>query len=207
MSVDASSDNHANQFDDGNRDRQFTNTLARGLDVLRAFTATESVLSNRAISDRTGLHKATVSRLCYTLTQYGYLRQTESGAYTLGTAVLSLVHPLLAGMQLRQTARPMLQSLAGQTRCTVNLALRERVSAIYIDSVRPDFANPHLPDVGSVSPLLQSAIGRAIILAVHGQDRTQLLNRIKVSDPAEYNQSIGYRHRCNCGSDPLTTPV
>lgn len=192
MSVDASSESQSNPLGEENRDRQFANTLARGLEVLRAFTATESVLTNRAISDRTGLHKATVSRLCYTLSLYGYLRQTESGAYTLGTAVLSLVHPLLASLRLRQTARPMLQSLAEQTGCTVNLALRERVSAIYVDSVRPDLANPHLPEVGSVSPLLQSAIGRAIILAVHGEDRTQLLNRIQVNDPAEYEQGIEY---------------
>ena len=177
---------------DSEQDRQFAITLARGLEVLRAFTASEPVLTNRAISDRTKLHKATVSRLCYTLTLFGYLRQTDTGAYTLGTAVLSLAHPLLASLPLRQVARPMLQELAAKTGCTVNLASRERVSAIYIDTVRPDISNPYLPDVGSVSPLLQSAIGRALILAHQGQDRTQLLNRIKISDPGQYEQGLEF---------------
>jgi len=176
----------------GATDRQFATNLARGLEVLRAFSAEEPVLTNRAISERTGLPKATVSRLTYTLIQFGYLRQTETGAYTLGTAVLSLAHPLLASLSLRQAARPVLQSLAAETGCTVNLAVRERVSAIYIDSVRSDAANPYLPDVGSISPLLQSAIGRALVLGTQSGDRIQLLNRIRVADPGQYEQGIAY---------------
>jgi hypothetical protein len=56
-------------------DRQFATTLARGLDVLRCFTATEPELTNKEISGRAGLPKPTVSRLTYTLTRLGYLRQ------------------------------------------------------------------------------------------------------------------------------------
>src|ERR1039457_5610771 len=55
-------------------DRQFATTLARGLDVLRCFSATEPELTNKEISGRTGLPKPTVSRLTYTLTRLGYLR-------------------------------------------------------------------------------------------------------------------------------------
>ncbi|OZI71898.1 IclR family transcriptional regulator [Bordetella genomosp. 12] len=176
----------------GGEDRQFSMNLARGLEVLRAFTAAAPVLTNRAISDRTGLPKATVSRLTYTLTAFGYLRQDEAGAYRLGAAVLSLAHPVLGGMRLRQLARPVLQELASATGCTVNLATQERVQAIYIDSLRSDLANPYLPDVGSLSPLLHSAIGRALVLAHQGRQREQLLNRIKLSDPAAYPTGLEY---------------
>lgn len=176
----------------GGEDRQFSMNLARGLEVLRAFTAADPVLTNRTISDRTGLPKATVSRLTYTLAAFGYLRQDEAGAYRLGTAVLTLAHPVLGGLTLRQIARPVLQQLAMETGCTVNLAAQERVQAIYIDSVRSDLANPYLPDVGSVSPLLHSAIGRALVLAHPAKQREPLLNRIKVSDPASYAAGLEY---------------
>ncbi|MDH0683056.1 IclR family transcriptional regulator [Achromobacter animicus] len=181
-----------NEASSGGEDRQFSMNLARGLEVLRSFTAADPVLTNRTISERTGLPKATVSRLTYTLTAFGYLRQDDAGAYRLGTAVLSLAHPVLGGLALRQIARPVLQELAASTGCTVNLATQERVHAIYIDSVRSDLANPYLPDVGSVSPLLHSAIGRALVLAHQGTHREQLLNRIKVADPQAYAAGIEY---------------
>src|SRR3546814_11280775 len=47
-------------------DRQFAMNLARGLEVLRAFSASAPLLGNREIADRTGLPKPTVSRLTYT---------------------------------------------------------------------------------------------------------------------------------------------
>jgi len=171
-------------------DRQFSTNLARGLDVLRAFSASEPVLTNRAISDRTGLPKATVSRLTYTLSLYGYLIQEESGAFRLGTALLGLIHPVLTSMPIRQVARPFLQALAAETGFTVNLAVCERVSAFNIDSVRVDLVNPYLPDVGTVSPLLHSTIGRALILGYAGTDRERLLNRIKVRAPQSFDTGM-----------------
>jgi DNA-binding IclR family transcriptional regulator len=175
---------------DASSDRQFSTNLARGLDVLRAFTAAEPVLTNRALSDRTGLPKATVSRLTYTLTLYGYLVQEESGAYRLGTGFLALSHPILASLPIRQLARPFLDTLAAQTGFTVNLAIPERVKAIYIDTVRADLFNPYLPDIGRVSPLLQSAIGRALILGHSPAEKERLLNRIKVSEPESFETGI-----------------
>ncbi|MDL2425343.1 helix-turn-helix domain-containing protein, partial [Pseudomonas sp. BAgro211] len=55
------------------KDRKYVEALARGLDVLRAFTHGSVVLGNQEISRITGLPKATVSRMTYTLTQLGYL--------------------------------------------------------------------------------------------------------------------------------------
>src|SRR5687767_14192389 len=107
-------------------DRQFSMNLARGLEVLRAFTATEPMLGNREIADRTGLPKPTVSRLTYTLTLLGYLaRDPGLQKYRLGSGVLSLSHPLLASLHIRQVARPLMEQLARNTGCTVNLGMRD----------------------------------------------------------------------------------
>lgn len=164
-------------------DRQFSMNLARGLEVLRAFTPADPMLGNREISDRTGLPKPTVSRLTYTLTLLGYLsRDASTQKYRLGTGVLSLSHPMLASMQVRQTARPLMAQLARKTGCTVNLGMRDRGNVVYIDTVRADDANIHLPDIGSTRPLLAAAIGRALILACHQSERTAILNYLMVHD-------------------------
>ena len=168
-------------------DRQFSMNLARGLEVLRAFTASAPLLGNREISDRTGLPKPTVSRLTYTLTLLGYLtRDPQLQKYRLGPGVLSLSHPLLASMHVRQLAKPMMESLARHTGCTVNLGVRDRANVVYVDSVRADVANQHLPDIGSSRPLLPASIGRALILACPQTERTAILNYIKVQDCAQF---------------------
>lgn len=164
-------------------DRQFSMNLARGLEVLRAFTATTPLLGNREIADATGLPKPTVSRLTYTLLLLGYLaRDPMLQKFRLGPGVLSLGHPLLASMRVRQLARPIMETLARETGCTVNLGVRDRGNVVYIDSMRADTSNQHLPDIGSSRPLLPSAIGRALILACEKPERTAVLNYLKVQD-------------------------
>lgn len=170
-------------------DRQFSMNLARGMEVLRAFTADTPVLGNRDISDRTGLPKATVSRLTYTLTLLGYLsRDLALQKYRLGPGVLSLGHPLLASMQVRQLAKPMMETLARKTGCTVNLGVRDRASVVYVDSVRADRANSHLPDIGTTRPLLASSIGRALIFASPPAECTAIVNYLKVHDPGQFDE-------------------
>ncbi|TFZ03514.1 IclR family transcriptional regulator [Ramlibacter rhizophilus] len=170
-------------------DRQFSMNLARGLEVLRAFTATAPLLGNREIADRTGLPKPTVSRLTYTLTLLGYLtRDAALQKYRLGSGVLSLSHPLLASLNVRQAARPLMEQLARKTGCTVNLGMRDRADIVYVDTVRADAANLHLPDIGSTRPLLATSMGRALILGMPAAERTAILNYLKVHDRALYDQ-------------------
>src|SRR5690606_40542037 len=88
------------------KDSQFATTLSHGIDILASFRADSALLSNKDFVQRTGLSKSAVARLTHTLVQLGYLRRdSASGKYRLGAAVLVLGYPLLASMQLRQIAR------------------------------------------------------------------------------------------------------
>ena len=87
-------------------DRQFAIALARGLEVLRAFTHADRALSNRELCERTGLPKATVSRMTHTLTLLGYLTRNADQRVGLGAGVLALGYPLLAGMPVQMHEAP-----------------------------------------------------------------------------------------------------
>lgn len=177
--------------DDLATDRQFATNLARGLDVLRAFTASDPMLGNREIADRTGLAKATVSRLTYTLTLLGYLTRIEKyQKYRLGSGVLSLGYPLLASLQVRQVARPYMEQIARDTGCSVNLGMRDRLSIVYIDTIRADAGNLYQPDIGSTRPLLSTSMGRALLLAASPSERAAILNRLKVHDPQGFERDF-----------------
>ncbi|MCC2595406.1 IclR family transcriptional regulator [Pusillimonas sp. MFBS29] len=169
-------------------DRQFSMSMARGFAVLRAFTPASPVLSNGEIADRTTLPRPTVSRLTYTLTLLGYLSHDKHlRKYRLGSGVLTLGYPLLASMHIRQLAKPAMEALARGTGCTVNLGIRDRDSVVYVDSVRADRSNQHLPDIGSSRPLMAAAIGRTLMLACPLAERTAILNYLKIQDRAMFD--------------------
>ena len=168
-------------------DRQFSMNLARGMEVLRAFTLVDPVLGNREISERTGLPKPTVSRLTYTLSLLGYLSRVEGlQKYRLGSGVLSLGYPMLANMRMRQIARPFMEQVARETGCTVNLGMRDRTNIVYVDTCRVDQGNIYQPDIGSTRPLLSTSMGRALVLSAPPAERNAILNHLKLEDPTRY---------------------
>lgn len=174
-------------------DRQFAINLSRGLQVLRAFTPSEYLLGNRELCEKTGLPKATVSRLTYTLDQLGYLTRIDRlQKYRLGPGVLMLGYPMLASMEIRHLARPHIEKLAAKTGWTVNLGMLGKLEVVYIDALRIDRGNYLKPDIGSARPLLTTALGRALLLASPSAERASILNRLKVDDPAQYKADLPY---------------
>jgi DNA-binding IclR family transcriptional regulator len=148
-------------------DRQFATTLARGLDVLRCFTVNDIALGNGEIAERTGLPKATVSRLTYTLTALGYLRFVPElgkyGRYALGSALISISHPLLANLALRQLARVSMHAMAEEQRACVAVWRRERATMVCIEVATAAGRDSFGSDIGSTVSLTNSLPGAAYV--------------------------------------------
>jgi DNA-binding IclR family transcriptional regulator len=151
-------------------DRKFVVALARGLDLLRAFRPGETMLGNRDFVARTGLPKATVNRLAYTLTVLGYLRFDEAlGKYALDAGVLSLGYALLAGTDTLELARPHMRALAREVGAAVSLGCRDGLDMIYLETIRSETALTLGLASGSRLSMLTSSMGRAY-LAVQPPD-------------------------------------
>jgi DNA-binding IclR family transcriptional regulator len=164
-------------------DRHFVTALARGLEVLSCFRSGDKALGNQEIAQRCRLPKSTVSRLTSTLTKLGYLIQVEeSGKYRLGTATLSLGSAMLARLDVRQIARPMMQELADASRSMVSLGTRDRLSMIYVENCRSSAALTLSLDVGSRIPVATSAIGRAWLAAIPERERQDFMERVQELD-------------------------
>lgn len=170
-------------------DKQFATTLARGLELLHCFTPERPVLGNSEMAQLLQLPKATVSRLSYTLLSLGYLAATEYyGKYRLGPATLSLGYPLLAQLTIRRSARPRMLELARQFSCNVSLGIRDRFSMVYVEVIRVSSGVVYAHDVGSLHPLLGTAIGRAYLMGCTPAARDSLLNQIKVKDAPQWER-------------------
>ncbi|MCC6946660.1 MAG: IclR family transcriptional regulator [Bradyrhizobiaceae bacterium] len=160
-------------------DRKFVVALARGLEILRAFTPRDGLLGNQELVARTGLPKATVSRLTYTLTKLGYLTHIERlEKYQLAPAALSIGYSALANMSIRQIARPYMQELADYAAASVALGSRDRLNLIYIEHCRGKDGVMLRLDLGSRVPLATTAMGRALLAALPAKEREYLMGHI-----------------------------
>jgi len=170
------------------KDRKFVTALARGLEVLRAFQPGDGFLGNQEIARRTGLPKATVTRLTYTLTQLGYLTYSSRlERYQLGSGVLALGYATLANYGIRQVARPYMQVMADELDCAVSLGTRERLTMLYLESCRGSGAVTLRLDVGSRIPIATTAMGRVFLAALPEGERDYLMGHIKNRAGSEWH--------------------
>lgn len=170
--------------DECEKDRLFVTALARGLELLRCFRRGERYLGNTEFAARSGLPKATVSRLTYTLTQLGYLDNVPGvGKYALGAGVLALGYAYLSGLPVRELAGPLMEQLAKETQATVVLGARDsgqrgaHMVCLEVAQGHPMFRMAL--DVGTRVPHGLTALGRAQLCAISPDQRTDWLQRYR----------------------------
>ena len=138
-------------------------TLDRGLRVLRTLAATPGGMSITALAAEIGVNRTVVYRLVATLEQHGLARRDTGGRLHVGLGVLALAR----GLQpvLRELAGPVLRSLAEEVGCTAHLTVADGGEALAIAVVEPSWTDYHVAyRVGARHPLEQGAAGKAILL-------------------------------------------
>lgn len=173
---------------DHKEDRDFVSALARGLQLLGVFNAQATVLTVSELARRTGLPKATVSRLTYTLSELGFLKRSDDKrSYSLGAAVLAMAYPVLASLSIRQVARPFMRDFSDREGVNVSLSMLDRDRLVYVETCRsPTMPTDHRPDIGVIWPLTDGAVGRAFLAAMSEEARGRLLNTMRLQNPERW---------------------
>lgn len=154
-------------------------SLERGVEILRAFKPGADVLGNGDLADRTGLARATVSRLTQTLVGMGMLQQEPlRRGYRLAPAVLSFAHAMRSGSTVLQVAAPLMRALAESRRINVGLAAPDRDEMVYLESIRYSRRVAFRNVVsGQRVPMELTSLGRAY-LATTAPARRKLLYEV-----------------------------
>jgi DNA-binding IclR family transcriptional regulator len=142
-------------------------TLDRGLRVLKLLADTDHGLTVTELSNRLGVNRTVVYRLLATLEQHTLVRRDLGGRARVGLGVLRLgrqVHPLV-----REAALPALRSLAEDIGATAHLTLVDGAEALAVAVVEPTWTDYHVAyRAGFRHPLDRGAAGRAILAARAG---------------------------------------
>lgn len=144
-------------------DRRYASTLAKGLQVLRAFSQKDASLGNREIARRTGIHSSTVSRMTYTLAKHGFLVQLQpSETFRLGPAAIALGYTAREGYSFLSLADPLMQELADDISALVAVGVQDGDAVMLARVWRPSERSAIWLQEGHRLPMDRSAPGRAI---------------------------------------------
>ncbi|MDT0184522.1 helix-turn-helix domain-containing protein [Microbacterium sp. ARD31] len=143
-------------------------TLDRGLRVLKVLAESPEGLTVTELSNRLVVNRTVVYRLISTLEQHGLVRRDARSRLFVGLGVLQLaaaVQPLL-----RDLAMPVLRSLAEAIGSTAHLTVADGDEALALAVVEPTWTDFHVAyRVGARHPLSQGAAGKAITLLDGGE--------------------------------------
>lgn len=159
-------------------------SLTRGLEILRSFTAEDTTLGNQELIERTGLPKATVSRLTATLASLGYLHyDTQLGRYSIGPATVSLGYSALSSSAVVHMAQPLMQELADRTGVATALGTRDGLEMVYLANCRSQSPVSLRLNVGSRLPIWRTAMGLAYLAGMRPEIRDDVVAQIIAREP------------------------
>ena len=110
-------------------------SVAKAIDIMRAFSPSEPRLTLAEIARRRGLPKSTVHNLLATLLAYGFIEKAGDDYYALGTAIIALTQAVRVNVELRDRAAPLLRELADACRESVYLTVLDRDHCLYIYAI------------------------------------------------------------------------
>lgn len=143
-------------------------TVERAVAVLRLLAESPGDLGNNDIARRAGINPSTVSRLLATLTEHELVRRVpDTGRFRLGPRLVELGNAALARIDLRELARPHLESLTGSTGETATLSVPGDEATITVDFVQSPSSVRSVAQVGRPSVTHATATGK-VLLAVKG---------------------------------------
>ena len=143
-------------------ERYIVPALARGIAILQGFGRDRPVMTMAEIARAHALPRATAFRLINTLEDAGFLvREPNGQGYRLGAAVLSLGFSYLAGQDLPDVARPVLERLRDRTGASAHLAIRDGGHIVYLLRAPGQSALTSNIGVGTRLPAYASTMGRA----------------------------------------------
>ncbi len=152
------------QHDAAKRHRsELSQTFIRGMAVLKLFDATHTHLSLADVARLCDLDRAVARRLTLTLEHLGYLRR-DGRVFSLTPKVLVLAGGFLQGHQFGTVVQPVLEAHSQDLGEQFSLAMIDGQDAVYVAQAmsgrhRVSFGFT----LGSRLPLLQTAIGRALL--------------------------------------------
>jgi IclR family transcriptional regulator, pca regulon regulatory protein len=143
----------------------FIEALARGIDVIRAFSSAERTMALSEVAEATGLARPTARRILLTLQELGYAR-LDAGAWSLTPRVLELGTAYVHSQGLWEIARPHMEDLVRQTGESTSMAQLDGSDIVYVARVAVPKIITLAVSIGTRFPALQTSLGKVLLASL-----------------------------------------
>ncbi|MFV0332634.1 MAG: IclR family transcriptional regulator [Tropicimonas sp.] len=139
-------------------------SLGKVVSVLECFSVNERSLSLSEISRRTGYPKSTTHRLVAAMREVGFLDQDrERERYRLGLRLFEFGDLVLANLDVRREARPIMETLQQMTGQAVHLAVFDGYRAVVVHRAAPTRESGAQAGIIESAPVHCTSIGKAML--------------------------------------------
>ena len=142
--------------------------VTRAIALLDALAESEDGLGVNELARRIDVNASTASRLLATLLEAGLVRRVNGGPYRLGLRLLTLSDRVLAQLDVRELARPLLAALVAQTGETATLSVPGQLEAVTVDFVPSPSSVVSMAWVGRPSVGHATAVGKVMLAFAPG---------------------------------------
>ncbi|MEW2546610.1 IclR family transcriptional regulator C-terminal domain-containing protein [Streptomyces sp. NPDC047002] len=147
----------------------FIEALARGLDVITAFSADRPEMSLSQVAQTAGLARPTARRILLTLQELGYVRSSgDPGAlrYALTPRVLDLGVAYVRSTGLWEVARPHMERLVARTGESCSAARLDGGDIVYVARVAVPKIVTLAVQIGTRFPAPATSLGKVLLAAL-----------------------------------------
>jgi IclR family transcriptional regulator, pca regulon regulatory protein len=140
----------------------FIESIARGLDVIKAFDAHRPVMSLSEVATAADLARPTARRILRTLESLGYVRVAGAG-FALTPRVLELGLTYTQGMGLWEVARPHMERLVARTHESSSIAQLDGSDIVYVCRVAVPKIITLAVQIGTRFPAPATSLGKVLL--------------------------------------------
>jgi IclR family pca regulon transcriptional regulator len=144
--------------------RDYVSSLARGLEVLRAFNRTRRKMTLSEVAAETGNTRAGARRILLTLVHEGYA-VADGKLFDLTPQVLELGYSVLSSKGAWDIARPFIDHLSEEIRESVSAAVLDKFDVVYVSGAQYHRVISVGITVGARFPAHCTANGRVLLAA------------------------------------------
>ena len=156
----------------------YVQSFARGLEVIRSFSANAPRQTLSEVAARSGLSRAGARRILLTLAALGYVR-SEGKLFSLTPRILDLGFAYLSSMPIWDLAEPVMQALVEQTQESCSAAVLDGTDIVYVLRVPTRKIMSISLGVGSRLPAYCTSLGRVLLSAL---SEAELMKRLQASE-------------------------
>ena len=156
---------------------QSAQTADRALELLLLAASSEEPMALADLGRASGLNKATTYRLVQSLVKYSMLaRETDGRRYTVGPGLVALSATVMQRVNIRESARPILERIAVETSETVSLHIRHIRHRVCVDSIQSNLPVRRVVPMGETLPLYAGTTSKVMLAFLDDEEITEILS-------------------------------